>query len=168
MYEEIIKVNTKITLLSMAICSLVIFSRCNAVDSSSGSRPGDAPGEPINSSIDLAGTSWNLVTFGGSNLIEGTSFILRFNVDQVSGYAGCNSFIAAYRINGDQISIEGIGIRDMACLEPEGLMKQELFLLEFIATAERFEQIEGCLYLYRGDGKALSFDPVFALPRSLL
>jgi heat shock protein HslJ len=158
--DEISKVSSKIALLCITIYTLVILSSCNAVDNSSVSPPDDAPDEPINISMDIAGTSWELVTYGGSSLIERTRFTLSFDADQVTGNGGCNPFLAAYRITEDQISIEGIGIRDMACLEPEGLMEQELLLLEFIATAERFEQIQGCLYLYRGDGEVLRFDPV--------
>jgi heat shock protein HslJ len=49
---------------------------------------------------------------------------------------------------------------EMACMAPEGLMEQELVLLEFLSMVERLELSEGSLVLFRGDGEALSFDPV--------
>jgi heat shock protein HslJ len=151
----------KTTLTAITFCMLILLTSCNPTISLSMDALDDKPGNTPLPSDNLAGTSWTLLSFNKTSLIEGTSFTLAFSDDQVSGNGGCNQFFAAYRMNEDQISIEGIGMTDMACLEPDGVMEQEFVILEILSEVERFELYEGCLQLYRGDGEALSFSPVF-------
>jgi heat shock protein HslJ len=47
----------------------------------------------------------------------------------------------------------------MACLEPEGIMEQEQFFLQFLADDHRFELAEGQLQIVRSGGGALMFVP---------
>jgi heat shock protein HslJ len=139
---------------------LIIVTSCGRTDSISTDAPDDKPADTYHSSPKLEGTSWDLYSFQKSSLIEGTSFTITFTADQATGNAGCNQFFGAYQIEKDRISFSGLGMTEMACMAPEGLMEQELVLLEFLSMVERLELSEGSLVLFRGDGEALSFDPV--------
>ena len=108
----------------------------------------------------LDGTSWILFAYEGSHLIEGSSFTLKFDADYLTGNSGCNDFIAAYTIEKGLIRVEGIGMRDMACLEPEGVVEQEQYLLECLSKVEAFEYSDDELHLYREDGGSLRFKSI--------
>ena len=118
----------------------------------------EGPTDQVGSELILEGTSWDLFAVRKSTIIEGTQFTLAFEGGQVNGNAGCNSFFGTYAIEGAQIGISGIGMTEMACLEPEGLMEQEQYLLEFLGEIMRYELDERQLILFRGDREALSFN----------
>ena len=46
---------------------------------------------------------------------------------------------------------------EMACLEPEGAMQQEMLYLEFLGNAKTFMLTDGGLQIMRADGEALTF-----------
>ena len=155
-----LKMQSRLTQITITICTLVFLSGCIAVDRTDVNAAGDAPGEPLNTNIDLEGTSWDLSTFNKSRLIEGTRFSLSFEADQVTGNAGCNHYFGDYEFQGNQIGFSAMGMTEMACMEPVGLMEQELVLIELLSNIERFKLVEGRLHLYHRDGEALIFEGV--------
>jgi heat shock protein HslJ len=120
----------------------------------------EGPTDQVGSELILEGTSWDLFAVRKSTILEGTQFSLSFEGGQVSGNAGCNSYFGTYTIEGTQIGFSGLGMTEMACLEPQGLMEQEQYLLEFLSTIVRYEMDERQLFLFRADGEALSFNAV--------
>lgn len=108
----------------------------------------------------LDGTSWALYAFRKSSPIEGTKFTARFEAGQISGSGGCNQYGGSYEVEGNQLTINELYSTEMACLEPEGLMEQEAFLLDFLGSAQTYSIEEGRFLIYRPDGEALTFDPI--------
>jgi heat shock protein HslJ len=140
-----------LTLLVLTGCSLPLPVSRNPINNPSvGSE---------NSLAELEGSSWTLDSYLGTNLIEGTIFQISFEADLVRGNAGCNSFFGSYSTNDDQIKFGNLGMTEMACMEPEGLMDQEQYLLAALAAGETFVLQDGSLTITGADGGALSFNP---------
>lgn len=75
--------------------------------------------------VNLVDSEWTLVTLNGKPLIADTAITLSLEADSTSGRAGCNLYFGSYRLSGDKISFSEIGMTEMYCLEPEGIMDQE-------------------------------------------
>ena len=116
-------------------------------------------GASTGASDPLGGTSWELWAFRKTKPIPGTTFTATFEDGQVRGTAGCNSYGGSYQIDGDRIFVGEMVSTEMACLEPEGLMEQESYLLEFLGDAQTFQVDEEQLQIFRSDGEALTFLP---------
>ena len=116
-------------------------------------------GQTVQSEDPLEGTSWRLLFYRKSQVIEGTEITANFDDGQVTGSAGCNSYFGSYQANGSNLTTNQIGATEMYCGEPEGLWEQEVFFLETLNDAQRFELAEGRLMIFRSDGEALTFEP---------
>ena len=108
----------------------------------------------------LDGTSWELYAFRKSSPIEGTVFTARFEKGQISGSGGCNHFGGSYEVDNNRLTISELYSTEMACLEPEGLMEQEAYLLDFLGSAQTYSIEAGRLFIVRPDGEVLSFDRI--------
>lgn len=115
---------------------------------------------PVSGSGDpLQGTSWELLAIGQEQPIPGTTITATFENGQLRGSTGCNSYFGSYAIKGDQMIISEIGMTEMACLDPQGVMDQELFFLQFLSDAQGFHRAEDELQIFRSDGASLNFRP---------
>ncbi len=92
---------------------------------------------------ELTGTIWLVTSYNNGNqavvsTIIDTEITLIFNEDgSLNGTAGCNNYFGSYSSDGETISIdEQIGMTEMACAEPEGVMEQEQQFLSALPTAE--------------------------------
>jgi heat shock protein HslJ len=85
------------------------------------------------------------MAYGKTRPIPGTTITATFEDGQVRGSAGCNSYFGSYQVNGDKISVGQMGITEMACLEPEGVMDQELMFVGFLGDAKTFRFGDGGL-----------------------
>ncbi len=112
-----------------------------------------APDDPLN------GTSWELMAYRKTRPIPGTTITATFEGGQVSGSAGCNSYSGSYQVNGNTITVGPTAITEMACMEPEGVMEQEMTFIEFLTSAQTFRFADEQLQLFRADGEALTFIP---------
>ena len=137
----------RIMLFGIAAVLLILgLAACNAA--------APAPSDP------LEGTSWELYAYRKTRPIEGTKITARFEDGQVRGSAGCNSYGGAYQVNGNKFETGDIAITEMACLESEGVMEQELTIMEFFWDTQTFTiNAEGQLMIFRSDGEALTFVP---------
>jgi heat shock protein HslJ len=107
----------------------------------------------------LDGTSWELMAYRKTRPIPGTTITATFEDGQVSGSAGCNSYSGSYQVNGDKITVGPTAITEMACLEPEGAMEQEMTVMELLTNAQTFQVTDEQLQILRADGEALTFVP---------
>lgn len=112
----------------------------------------------LSSSPRLTGETWVLTTYNDQQPITEYQPSMQFEVDQVSGNTGCNQYGGSYKINGDEISFEGIYSTEMACLEPEGIMAQERTYLELLSSATHFTLVEGMLTIYSGSDPILIYE----------
>lgn len=106
---------------------------------------------------DLEGTSWVLTALNKNRPIGGTQPTIQFENGQVSGNAGCNHFGGSYQIKGDTISFSALEMTEMACMEPEGGMEQELTYLELLGAAQRYELVDGILTIFADLEQTMTF-----------
>ena len=107
----------------------------------------------------LEGTSWELYAIRKSKPIPGSHISASFEDGQISGTSGCNTYFGAYEVDGGRITISTLGMTEMACMEPEGVMEQEIMILEYLSAAQTFQLQEDQLMIFRPDGEALTFIP---------
>ena len=106
---------------------------------------------------DLEGTAWMLAAFNQNRPIEGTQLTITFEDGQVSGNAGCNSYGGSYQVKGDAISFDALYMTEMGCMEPEGVMDQELTYLELLGATRRFELVGGVLKIFADSEQTMTF-----------
>jgi heat shock protein HslJ len=104
----------------------------------------------------LDGTSWTLNAYSGTSLIPGTTVNLTFEGGELSGSAGCNHYFGSYEVRGSTITIEGVGMTEMFCMEPEGVMEQEKVYLSALSAAQTF-QVDGGRLVIASSGGDLTF-----------
>ena len=79
----------------------------------------------------------------------------------MTGSAGCNDYFAAYKTEGDNISIGPIGSTRKICAEPEGIMEQEQQYLAALETAATYSLRGDTLDLRTAEGaRAVAFQVV--------
>ena len=134
-----------VAVVALAGIAILALAACQRADS--------AASDPLD------GTSWVLMAYRKTSPISGTTITATFEDGQVRGSAGCNSYSGSYQVSGDTITVGAVAITEMACLEPEGVMEQELLFVEFLTDAQTFRLADGQLQTFRSDGEALTFVP---------
>lgn len=109
------------------------------------------------SEADLNGTSWTLESYGGKNLINDTAMTADFQSGEVSGSASCNHYFGSYKLKGNQITVEGLGWTEMACMNPEGIMEQESAIMSMLSQAASYSIEGGKLHIQIEGGEELVF-----------
>lgn len=119
----------------------------------------------------LTGTLWQATMVNNGreavvSLIEGTELTATFQEDgTVFGTGGCNNFSGGYTVDGDQISIGPLAMTMMFCVEPEGVMEQEMAFAAALESAAVFAIQGDTLELRTADG-ALAVSFVAAAPEA--
>ena len=118
---------------------LPLFAACSAVS---------AGGE-----TSLNDTNWKLASYQDAqgqvvSALPGKEATLKFADGQVSGTTGCNSYSAAYKVNGKNITISQAISTLMACENPQGLMDQESAFLRALGSAATFKMTGNTLEIY--------------------
>lgn len=131
--------------------------------------------EPLSKEADvsLEGTAWTLAAFGEermaeemslplrmiTDLIAGTEITATFEQGTAQGSAGCNTYGAAYTIEGSVIIVETPETTEMDCIAPPGVMEQEQLFLGVLHNVTTFRIFGHQLWLETADGRALIFTP---------
>ena len=110
-------------------------------------------------STDLAGTSWDVITYNNGtqavvSVMAGTRLTADFGPDgDLTGFAGCNDYNASYVTSGrDKIEFGPVASTRKFCDQPEGAMDQETQYLAALSTAATY-RIDGAkLELRTADG----------------
>ena len=113
---------------------------------------GGSTGDPLD------GTSWRLVTLGGASLIPGTEITATFEDGEVRGSA-CNTYGGTYQVSGDKLTMTDVFMTEMACVEPQGIMEQELAFFNLLTNAQSFKLTNGGLRILGAGGAELAFAP---------
>ena len=105
-----------LSLIGMMACS----SGSDDDDGDSSASESPAASSPAASTIELAGTSWRIlsVTRGSTSLrpSDGQELTIDFGSDgRVSGNSGCNRFFGPYRQSGDRVEIDSLGSTLIGC-----------------------------------------------------
>lgn len=99
-------------------------------------------------------TSWELVKIGDSQPLTEKPITLSFNENgRVSGSSGCNRYVGAFNVKGNQFSVKSpLASTMMAC--PEALMKQEQQFLQALTAAKDYKiNSKGDLEIQYSDAK---------------
>lgn len=116
-------------------------------------------GSDSGSQADLSGTSWTLESYAGKMLLEETAMTAKFLLGEVSGSTSCNHYFGAYEAKGSQLTIDGLGWTEMACMNPEGIMQQESDIMALLSDTASFEMDGETLRLITSAGEELIFSP---------
>ena len=85
--------------------------------------------------------------------------------NSLTGSAGCNTYTASYKVNGDQIHIGSAASTMMFCSQPDGVMDQETAYLKALESANTYEISGDQLTLRTADGAtAASYHAVQPTP----
>lgn len=94
----------------------------------------------------LEGTAWKLTGYNTGSAISSalldTEITAEFADGQMSGTAGCNHYFAAFTVEDNQMTLGPAGNTEMFCMEPEGVMEQEVAFLKVLGEVASFT-IEG-------------------------
>ena len=89
----------------------------------------------------LTGTNWLMTSYnngrgGMQSPVIGSEITANFSEDgRLSGSAGCNTYNASYEATEGTISIGMTASTEMACMDPEGVMDQEVLYLAALQNA---------------------------------
>jgi heat shock protein HslJ len=103
-------------------------------------------------------TAWEVIAYnngrqGVISVITGSRITVRFGEDgQVTGSAGCNSYFAVYKLEGEALSVGPSSATRRFCDEPQGLMQQEALFLAALQSAATFRIDGDRLELRTADG----------------
>lgn len=111
--------------------------------------------------VGLDGTVWELLSINGVAPIDGTEITLRFQDGRVQGSSGCNTYGGDYTLENDGGFRAGpIAVTEMACLDPEGVMDQEVNYLQILQGANMLVR-DGDELTIEGGGDTLVFWGIF-------
>ena len=93
---------------------------------------------------DIVDTSWKLTAISGEKITpkmadgkETGIITLDITADKISGSAGVNRYFGSYKLNGKNISIDGMGSTRM--MGPQDLMEREYKYLALLGDVTGFE-----------------------------
>lgn len=149
---------------------LIGFSACQGSkqaqsDRSSAAKVTSAPEEDPAIAA-LQRDTWVLQSYGSpgrpARVIDRTRLTASFEpkASQLRGKAGCNTFSAPYRVEGDSLTIRSAAATRKLCEQPAGVMQQETLYLSLLETVHTFRvetEYEPTLYLECQDGQVLIF-----------
>lgn len=130
----------------IALLMLLVLSGCGIIEGRLGN--------------DLNGTSWSLESYGGKSLLGDRAMTAIFESGEVSGSTSCNHYFGAYKINGNQFSVEGLGWTEMACMDPEGIMQQEQEIMALLGDSASYLIDGDKLIIRTSEGYELVFLPL--------
>lgn len=110
---------------------------------------------------ELAGSSWSLLAYNNQaealvSVVSGTEVTMAFDDGKVTGSAGCNSFGADYEADAVSLKIGPAASTERACLEPAGVMEQELLFLGNLGLVATYEiSADGILLMFDEAGTRL-------------
>ena len=113
----------------------------------------------------LEGVIWEVTGFNNGRqavvgTLSGTKLTLAFQEGVVHGQAGCNTFRATFKRDGNRLVIGPTAATRMACAG-DGVMQQEREFLAALETATLWTVQDGMLDMHRADGeRVLTANPV--------
>jgi heat shock protein HslJ len=90
---------------------------------------------------DLGGSAWTIRTINGGSVIANAPPTMSFSTDgHVSGSTGCNEYSALYSIDGERLTIGGLGVTQKLCEGAHG--EQETAFLNGLGGAASWHATE--------------------------
>jgi heat shock protein HslJ len=102
---------------------------------------------------ELVDREWFLNSLDGKPLIEGTNIILAFDEASFSGFAGCNGYGGPLETTEDgSIKFGEMSSQAEGCVEPEGVLDQEINYLNQLLDMKQYHVDNGILTLSIREG----------------
>ena len=99
---------------------------------------------------------WLLMTYSGKQVLEGTMITAEFKDGQVAGKSGCNNYFTSYETNNGNVTItEPVGLTQMFCQDPEGVMEQEGEYLGVLVQSTTYQIKDGKLEISDSSGNLI-------------
>ena len=108
----------------------------------------------------LAETEWRLVALGDAGApaaVVGGDATAEFTAAEMTGWTGCNSYGARYRVRGSELRLDDLRWTEAGC-PSEALFRQEQRMQDSLATVERFEVAGERLTLHSEGAQVLVFE----------
>ena len=103
----------------------------------------------------LAGTSWTLLSIGGSPAIGNVE--VEFSEDRgVSGWTGCNSYEGRYSASGSSFATQELRWTEAGCPSRELFMQESLYT-DLLVDAEEFAISGSQMTITSSDGQTMTF-----------
>jgi heat shock protein HslJ len=126
--------------------------------------PGGAPqadrAQMVDAAPQIEGNVWVLESIGDPEdpqpALEGVEVTARFNASKVTGNAGCNSYSASFKIDGENLKI-GQPIATRKFCGAAGVMEQEAAFLSALAKAAAYRVEDGRLKITYETKQTLNF-----------
>ena len=110
--------------------------------------PTEQPSETTGDWLDI---TWILQSYAGQLALPDKMVTAEFMADgQLVGIGGCNNYFGSYQLDGNAISIAGVGSTEMWC---EGAMDQEAAFLGMLLQAESWALADGTLTINTAAGE---------------
>ncbi len=98
---------------------------------------------------EIVGTTWKADTIGELVALDTVQSSISFTKsDQLSGKAGCNTFLGPYRLNGRQVTFGPFAMTRMMC-EPAAGEQEDAFLMALAMT--KTMEVDGDIMWLRGE-----------------
>ncbi len=111
----------------------------------------------------LADTEWRLVALSDvaapAEAVGGDAGAKFTTASEMTGWTGCNSYTASYRVRGSELRFEDLAWTEAGC-PSRALFRQEQRMQDSLATVERFEVTRDWLTLHSEGGQVLVFERV--------
>ena len=146
-------------------------SRRLTLRSSEGGMQTLAPLPPAVEKLDAA--TWRLKAFVNRYPLEGfptprlevmetlsdTGITFSIYESGVGGLGGCNSYgYGEFRVEGQSLTIEGFLATNMECVNPPGVMEQEMRYFDLLDAVTGFRIYGDRLFIHTDDGRAAVFE----------
>ncbi|MDI7277870.1 MAG: META domain-containing protein, partial [Anaerolineae bacterium] len=109
---------------------------------------------------DLVGTEWQLVSWDGRALIEGSRLTIAFAEGEVRGEAGCRGYTGIYEASGDHIRFPMLSMSETEPACSEDLLRQEGDYTTSLGWVSHYRLGSGQLELLTERGETLAYEPV--------
>ena len=93
-----------------------------------------------------------LVSLNGDAPIGGKAITLRFGDNSIEGSGGCNMYGGSHTASEGSLNLSDLYWTEMACMEPKGIMEQELDYFETLNAVARYQADDDRLALYNETG----------------
>jgi heat shock protein HslJ len=102
----------------------------------------------------LDGSIWRVENIQSFPLVEYSTLTIRFHNHKVSGSSECNRFKGRYELTGNDISIEILERTDEACMEPE-IIQQDGVFIDYLGKSKSYTFSGQDLKFYTATGEEL-------------
>lgn len=136
----------------------LVVAACGGDDTTPLTEPSATPVPAID------GKTYLSESVSGHDLVEGSVLRVSFDGGNLGAHAGCNQMGGAYTLEDATLVVGQMFMTEMACVDPPGLMDQEVWFADFLGDRPTIAQDGDRLTLTTGDVTVVFLDREVADP----